>query len=216
MVELNIQLIAIVVIAIVIIYFVTFRTEHYTATNAEQSSTNQEQTSIAPSHQLTAAMRQSFNQGMSPVVAVPQQVAVATMPTQFNPFHPEPSSTAQFNPFRPEPSLPAQLNKPFYVEPSSGLYTGGLYLEGQYNYDADRNRQHISQISNDTNNFRELVITGNAYRDGKTRQVGIYDKLNVYGELCVGNEREKVCMGMNELKNIGKLVTNEPVGAGAF
>ena len=208
MVELNIHLIAIVVIAIVIIYFVTFRTEHYTATNAQQSSVAlPQQSAVATPQQKPASV------SVGNLNVIPPQHPMSTdhvSPQQVG--HQNNASLSVPN----NASVSAPLNKPFYVEPSSGLYTGGLYLEGQYNYDADKNRQNISQISNDTNNFRELVITGNAYRDGKTRQVGIYDKLNVYGELCVGNEREQVCMGMNELKNIGKLVTNQQVGAGAF
>jgi hypothetical protein len=98
----------------------------------------------------------------------------------------------------------------------TGHNNSGLFFESDYNYDIDRDRRCVAQISNDKKNFRELVITGNAFRDGRTRQVGVYDRLNIYGELCIGNEKEQVCINMNDLKGLGRIVKNSEVGAGAF
>jgi hypothetical protein len=45
----------------------------------------------------------------------------------------------------------------------------------------------VSEISNDTGNYKQLMIIGNKSGDSKTRTVGIWDRLNVYGSLGVGS-----------------------------
>jgi hypothetical protein len=41
----------------------------------------------------------------------------------------------------------------------------------------------VSEISNDTGNYKQLMIIGNKSGDSKTRTVGIWDRLNVNGTL---------------------------------
>jgi hypothetical protein len=60
-----------------------------------------------------------------------------------------------------------------------------------------------SEIANDTNVFKQLMIVGNKSAGGP-RTVGVWDKLNVNGELCLN----KVCVGKNDFK---KLVWEEPL-----
>jgi len=203
MVEINSNLIATIVVALLVIYLIMY---HHKCDNK-----NEKFGSLA--NLIEASMSKK------PVNNTDEQNACGYIEppydTQQKPMFVEQSYDTFQGSVLVEP-LYGTLQDPMFVEPATALSTNGLYLEGNYNYSVDRDRENVAQISNDRHNFRELVITGNAFRDKKTRQVGIYDKLNVYGELCVGTEREQVCVNMNDLKKIGRVVKNEAVGAGAF
>jgi len=59
-----------------------------------------------------------------------------------------------------------------------------------------------SEISNDTQNYKELMIVGNK-SGGANRRVGIWDELNVHGKLstdqfCIGS----TCLTQNDLSKI--------------
>ena len=70
-----------------------------------------------------------------------------------------------------------------------------------------------SEISNDTKNFKQLMILGNRSAGG-ARKVGIWDKLDVNGDLNVTNNLavksqiciDNVCISKNDLKNIKNLI----------
>jgi hypothetical protein len=67
------------------------------------------------------------------------------------------------------------------------------------------NNSNGSEISNDTAIYKQLMIVGNKSAGG-TRQVGVWDQLNVNGKLqvngqfCLGN----VCLNENELSKLKK------------
>jgi hypothetical protein len=56
---------------------------------------------------------------------------------------------------------------------------------------------HVSEISNDTNVYKELMIVGNKSA-GAERRVGVWDRLNVHGTFCIGN----TCISENDLKSM--------------
>lgn len=72
--------------------------------------------------------------------------------------------------------------------------------------------KNTSEISNDTNRFKQLMIVGNKSAGG-VRQVGVWDKLNVHGDLRVSN---RICAGnecvvkkdVAKIKNIPLIESN--------
>lgn len=57
------------------------------------------------------------------------------------------------------------------------------------------NKLNGSEISNDTNAFKELMIVGNKSAGENARKVGVWDKLTVHGALCI----DDVCINRSEL-----------------
>jgi hypothetical protein len=60
-----------------------------------------------------------------------------------------------------------------------------------------------SEIANDIGGFKKLMIVGNKSGDGNTRKVGIWDQLDVHGNLCINN----TCLTESELTNLKKNTT---------
>ena len=54
-----------------------------------------------------------------------------------------------------------------------------------------------SEISNDTSDYKQLMIIGNKSGDGKTRATGVWDRLNVHGNLFVDNDTKTNSIGRN-------------------
>lgn len=66
------------------------------------------------------------------------------------------------------------------------LYTNDLQLNLSNVYQNVSNKSN-AEISNDTGKYKELMIVGNKSADNKTSQVGVWDRLNVHGDLTVDN-----------------------------
>ena len=57
-----------------------------------------------------------------------------------------------------------------------------------------------SEISNDTDGFKKLMIVGNKSAGG-VRKVGVWDRLDVHGQFCIGG-LSPTCINQNELKQM--------------
>lgn len=71
------------------------------------------------------------------------------------------------------------------IQVKGNTYSGKLKLSnGWTGYPDDK--KDGAEISNDTGQFKQLMIVGNKAA-GKERRVGIWDRLDVHGQFCIGN-----------------------------
>lgn len=60
---------------------------------------------------------------------------------------------------------------------------------------SDTANNDTSEISNDTKDYKQLMIIGNKSGDGKTRTTGIWDQLNIHGNLFVDADTKTNSIG---------------------